>query len=122
MITINEFITHLKTTKAFTSKQLVVIDFISIYINDGKVYKVIIAVNPLMMKKAKRLGIGIQYKTIFFDDIVIDLNEMKKKCSKGKYIIMYNPNDKNNELNVYDGEVDETTQMSKLKRARMNRG
>ena len=106
MITINEFITHLKITKAFTSKQLVVIDFISIYINDGKVYKVIIAVNPLMMKKAKRLGIDAQYKTIFFDDVAIDLNKMKKKCSKGKYIIMYYPNDKNNDFCVYEGEDD----------------
>ena len=106
MITINEFITHLKTTKAFTSKQLVVIDFISIYINDGKVYKVIIAVNPLMMKKAKRLGIDVQYKTIFFDDVAIDLNKMKKKCSKGKYIIMYYPNDKNNDFCDYEGEDD----------------
>ena len=122
MITINEFITHLKTTKAFTTKQSVVIDFISIYVNESKVYKVVIAVNPLMMKKAKRLGFDVQYKTIFFDDVAIDLNELKKKCSKGKYIIMYNPNAKNNELNVYDGEVDESTQMSKLKRARMNRG
>ena len=46
------------------------------------VYKVIIAVNPLMMKKAKKLGIDVQYKTIIFDDLAIDLNKMKKKCSK----------------------------------------
>ena len=106
MITINEFITHLKTTKAFTSKQSVVIDFISIYVNESKVYKVVIAVNPLMMKKAKRLGIDVQYKTIFFDDVAIDLNALKKKCSKGKYIIMYYPNAKNNDFGVYEGEDD----------------
>ena len=121
MITISEFITHLKLTKAFTSKQSVVIDFISIYVNDSKVYKTIIVVNPLMMKKAKKLGFDSQFKTIFFDDVSIDLNEMKKKCSKGKFIIMYYTNGKNNELNIYDGEVDESTQMNKLKRARMNR-
>ena len=121
MITISEFIINLKITKAYTSKQARVIDFISIYVNDSKVYKVIIAVNPLMMKKAKKLGIDTQYKTIFFDDVDIDLNELKKKCSKGKFIIMYYPNDKNNELNVYEGEDDESTQMNKLKRARMNR-
>ena len=121
MITISEFIINLKITKAYTSKQARVIDFISIYVNDSKVYKVIIVVNPLMMKKAKKLGIDTQYKTIFFDDVDIDLNELKKKCSKGKFIIMYYPNDKNNELNVYEGEDDESTQMNKLKRARMNR-
>ena len=59
-----------------------VVNFISVYINDSKVYKVIIEVNPSMMKKAQRLGIDVQYKTIFFDDMAIDLNEMKKKCSK----------------------------------------
>ena len=121
MITISEFIINLKITKAYTSKQARVIDFISIYVNDSKVYKVIIVVNSLMMKKAKKLGIDTQYKTIFFDDVDIDLNELKKKCSKGKFIIMYYPNDKNNELNVYEGEDDESTQMNKLKRARMNR-
>ena len=121
MITLSEFITHLKLSKAYTSKQSVVIDFISIYVNDSKVYKIIIVVNPLMMKKAKKLGFDSQFKTIFFDDVAVDLNEMKKKCSKGKFIIMYYPNDKNSELNIYDGEVDESTQMNKLKRARMNR-
>ena len=83
MITLSEFITHLKLSKAYTSKQSVVIDFISIYVNDSKVYKIIIAVNPLMMKKAKKLGIDVQYKTIFFDD-VSSICMRKLRVSKSK--------------------------------------
>ena len=121
MITLSEFIINLKQSKVFTIKQASVIDFISIYVNDSKVYKVIVAVNPQLMKKAKRLGFKGQYKTIFFDDVVIDMSELKDKRNKGRCIIMYYPNDKNNDISVYEGEVDEQSQMSKLKRDRMNR-
>lgn len=114
MLTLSEFITHLKLTKAFTSKQLIVIDFISVYINDAKIYKTIIAVNPSMMKKAKKLGFDSQYKTIFFDDVLIDLSELRNKCNKGKFIIMYYPNNKNIEFDVYEGEVDESSQINNL--------
>ena len=121
MITLSEFIINLKQSKVYTIKQAAVIDFISIYVNESKVYKVIVAVNPQLMKKAKRLGFEGQYKTIFFDDVAIDMSELKNKRNNGRCIIMYYPNDKNNDISVYEGEVDEQTQMSKLKRARMNR-
>ena len=68
-----------------------------------------------MMKKEKKLSIDVRYKKIFFDDVSIDLNEMKKKCSKRRFIIMYYLNNKNNELGIYEGEVDVSTQMNKLK-------
>ena len=119
MIILNEFITNLKIIKAHT--QICVIDLISIYVNDIMIYKVIVAINLLYMKKARKLGIEVQYKTIFFDMVAIDLNELKKKCRKGMFIIMYYLNEKNNELNVYEREVDKSTQMSKLKQARIDR-
>ena len=108
MFTLNEFITHLKLSKAYTSKQLLVIDYISIYLNDSKVYKVIIVPNPSMMKKATKLGLN-DYKTIFFDDVPI-----KSAPKKGKCIIMYYPNN-DNDYSIYEGEIDESTQISKLK-------
>ena len=87
-----------------------------------------------MMKKAKKLGIDDQYKTIFFeqlcchDDYEIDINDsygpdsiesklLKAKCNKGKFIIMYYPNNKNNEISVYEGEEDELTQINRIKRS-----
>ena len=38
-----------------------------------------------------------------------------------KFIIIYYPKEKNNELSVYEVEVDESSQMNILKSARMNR-
>ena len=81
-----------------------------------------------MMKKAKKLGIDDQYKTIFFDDYEIDINDsygpdsiesklLNAKCNKGKFIIMYYPNNKNNEISVYEGEEDELTQINRIKRS-----
>ena len=64
MITIREFITHLKTTKAYTSKQSVVIDFISIYVNDGKVLKVILYLMILVVLRENS-------QKIFYNDLNI---------------------------------------------------
>ena len=114
MFTLNEFITHLKLTKAYTSKQLLVIDYISIYLNDSKVYKVIIVPNPSMMKKATKLGLN-DYKTIFFDSVnPNDAISIKHAPKKGKCIIMYYPNN-DNDYSIYEGEIDESTQINKLK-------
>lgn len=88
MIILNEFINNLKITMVFITKQICVIDFISIYVNDSNVYKDIIVVNLLMIKKAKKLGKNKQYTTMFFNDIAVDLNKLKKKCSNGKFMTM----------------------------------
>ena len=86
-VDLHEFINDLKLTKAFTQKQCIVIENIYVYFNDLKVYKVVIAINPLMMKKAKRLGFDSQYKTIFMDDVLIKVKEFD--VSKCKYIYSY---------------------------------
>ena len=70
-ISVHEFVKDLKTAKLFTAKQCLVIENLYIYFKDMKVYKVIIAVNPSMLKKAKKLGLNSQYITTFFDDIKI---------------------------------------------------
>ena len=41
-----------------------------------------------MIKKAKKLGINEQYKTMFFNDIAVDMNKLKKKCSNDKFMTM----------------------------------
>ena len=106
-VDLHEFINDLKLTKAFTQKQCIVIENIYVYFNDLKVYKVVIAINPSMMKKAKRLGFDSLYKTIFMDDVLIKVKEFD--VSKGKYIAIYNPN--NTDCSIYNGEVDEYTQI-----------
>ena len=77
MCTINDFVKDLKIKKLFTSKQCLVIENLYIYIKDLKVYKVVISVNPLMIKKAKKLGLNSQYIITDFDDIPIKINELK---------------------------------------------
>ena len=52
-ITIHQFVKDMKLAKVFTQKQCLVIENLYIYFNDLKVYKVIIALNPLMMKKQR---------------------------------------------------------------------
>ena len=113
MFTLNEFITYLKLSKAYTTKQLIVIDYIAIYISDSCVYKVIIATNPAQMSKAKKLGLN-QFKTIYFDEPAM-LNITDDRIAHGKYIIMYYPNTHGQcNYQIYSGEVTESEQLKSL--------
>ncbi len=106
---IHEFIKHLKLTKIFTSKQSVVIDNIFIYFDNLRVYKVVLQVNPTMMKKAKRLGINSEYQATLFKNNAITLRfkeDTKHILDKGKYIAIYNVGTTN--CSIYPGEDDET--------------
>lgn len=48
---IHDFVKQLRLSKVYTTKQTVVIDNLYIYINNMKVYKVVVAINPDMKKK-----------------------------------------------------------------------
>ena len=109
-ISIHEFVKDLKTAKLFTAKQCLVIENLYIYFKDMKVYKVIIAVNPSMLKKAKKLGLNSPYITTFFDDIKISVPNLN--VSTGSYIALYNVNDQT--CSVFSGEESEEEQMAKL--------
>ena len=102
---IHDFIKQLKLLKVFTTKQSVVIDNIFIYIENLKVYKVVLQVNPSMMKKARRLGIKTEYQTTYFDNCNIKLRfdeDTKHILNKGKYIAIYNVGTTN--CSIYPGE------------------
>ena len=109
-ISVHEFVKDLKTAKLFTAKQCLVIENLYIYFKDMKVYKVIIAVNPSMLKKAKKLGLNSQYISTFFDDIKISVPNLN--VSSGSYIALYNVNDQT--CSVFSGEESEEEQMAKL--------
>ncbi len=115
-VNIHEFVNDLKTAKLFTAKQCLVIENLYIYFRDLKVYKVIIAVYPSMLKKAKKLGLNSQYITTFFDDIKITIPNLR--VSSGSYIALYNVNDRT--CSVFNGEESEEEQRQKLKRPSYN--
>ena len=110
---VHEFIKHLRLNKTFSSKQSVVIDNIFIYFEDLKVYKVVIQVNPAMMKKAKKLNITNEYITVFFDGptatkLKFD-EDTKHELDKGKFIAIYDLHKIT--CNVYPGEETEQEQL-----------
>ena len=111
-VNIHEFVKDLKNAKLFTAKQCLVIENLYIYFRDLKVYKVIISVNPLMLKKAKKLGLNSQYITTYFDDVEISVPNLA--VSKGSYIAIYNIND--GTCSVFNGEDSEEQQIKSLKR------
>ena len=111
-VTLHEFVNDLKNAKVFTAKQSLVIENLYIYFRNMRVYKVIIAVNPLMLKKAKKLGLNGPYITTYFDDIPISVPDLKN--SPDSYIALYNVN--NGTCSVFSGEETEEEQIKSLKR------
>ena len=120
---IHDFVKQLRLSKVYTTNQTVVIDNLYIYINNMKVYKLIVAVNPNMSKKAKRLGLLSDYITTYFDDVPITIEGEYSSprltasiepinINKGKYIVIYNPN--SGKATVYTGEETEQEQLSNL--------
>lgn len=102
---IPEFIQYLKLSKIFTPKQSLVIEHVCIYFENLKVYKVIVSVDPTMMKKAKKLGIHSQYTTTFFDDIPLKISQnasSERQIANGRYFAMYYPN--TGKCTIYTGE------------------
>ena len=116
-INIHEFVKDLRKAKVFTTKQCLVIENLYIYFRDLKVYKVIIAVNPSMLKKAKKLGLNGPYITTYFDDVPISIPNLG--VSKGSYIALYNPND--GTCSVFNGEETEEEQRAKHEAKKVSR-
>lgn len=110
-VDLHQFVKDLKLNRMVTQKQCTVIDNLFIYFNDLKVYKVVIQANPLMMKKAKKLGIDREYVTIFMDDIPIKVDK-ELHVEHGKYIAIYNPNTA--DCGIYHGEESEEDQLRNL--------
>ena len=113
---VHEFIKYLKSSKVFSSKQSIVIDNVFIYFEDLNVYKVVLQVNPSMMKKAKRLNINGEYITTYFDGptgtkLRFD-EDTKHELDKGKYIAIYDIH--KTSCNVYPGEETEDAQMKRI--------
>ena len=110
MMDVNGFISELKRIGLFKVKQSIVVEGINIYVNDCEVYKIMLHVNPAMMKKAKKLGLESEY-------IIHDMTGkgykllLDEKCKKGKFIVMYDVG--KNESYTYEGENSELEQARK---------
>ena len=110
MMDVYGFIKEIKRIGLFKVKQSIVVEGINIYVNDGEVYKIMLHVNPAMMKKAKKLGLNSEY-------VIYDMKDkgykllMDEKCKKGKFIVMYDVG--KNESYTYDGENSELEQAKK---------
>ena len=112
MPTLDELVRDLRAAKVFTSKQTVVIENIYIYTHKGRVYKVVVAVIPTMLKKAKRLGLQAQYTTTILEDIPLELPS-SVKTNEQNLFILYDLN--THQYSIYPGEESEEEQIKKFR-------
>jgi len=102
---IYDFIEKLRRDKYFTIKQLAHIETINIYIDNLNVYKVMLMVYPDELKKARKLGLKDQFIIFekYFGKIKPPkIENCKTDISKGKYLLMYKPY--NRDITAWEGE------------------
>ena len=87
MIDIYDFIKELRLKHFIDSKQLRFIEFISFYIDDLMIYKILVAVNPKTLNKSKKYNLPQQYNVHYIKPVKI--KEPIENTSKGKYILIY---------------------------------
>ena len=102
VLNIYEFIKELRLSHFIDSKQLRFIENIGFYIIDLVVYKIVVAVNPLTLKKSSKYNLPQQFNIHNDDFEHVKIKEPFKDTSKGKYILMYDLY--KNEINVCQGE------------------
>ena len=108
-----EFINELKKMGIYKVKMSMYVESLNIYVHDESAYKVILHVNPDVLKKAKKVGLNQEY-------VIYDLNDkdlkikMEDKFKKGYYIIIYDLS--KNESKVYEGENSEMNQFNYFKK------
>ncbi len=122
-ITLHDFVKELRINKTFTSKQERFIENLYIYFEDLKVYKIVIALVPSLVQKAKKFGLNEQYTTICTPDIEKTLKidalsdedkRLESNVKKGKYICIYNL--MTQDCAIYHGEESEKEQRAKIKK------
>ena len=104
-----EFIKELRKQRLYTVKQSMYVENIFIYVEDSEVYKIILQVDPAMIKKAKKIRLNNEY-------VIHNLKQkvqLEDKFKKGRYIIIYDTRKDN--ADVYGGEITEKEQYERLK-------
>jgi len=95
------FIDSLWEKGIYTLKQLGFLENIYIYMDDLRIYKIVLAAYPKELRKALKRGITSQY-TIFEGDYG-KIAEPVPGTKHGKYMIQYSPASR--KATLYEGEV-----------------
>jgi hypothetical protein len=107
-IRIQEYVNMLRERRIYTPKQTPFLQYICIYIDDRKVYKVLLHAYHCTLKKVKKVGIYNLFTFLEKDKLpnYYMINSPKEfDISKGRFIIQYSF--KTRELKIYPGEPTE---------------
>ena len=104
-----DLVKEIRNKGLYTVKQSMYVENIFIYIDNSEVYKVILHVDPAMLKKAKKIGLNNEY---VIHNIKQKL-QLEDKYKKGRFIILYDT--RTNNADVYQGEITEKEQYERLK-------
>ena len=108
-----EFIEEIKKMVLYKVKMSMYVETINIYVCNEKVYKLMLHVNPDVLKRAKKVGLNQEYVIYDLSDKGMKI-KMDDKFKQGYYIIIWDLS--KNVTQVYEGENSEMNQFNYIKK------
>jgi hypothetical protein len=102
-VTLPEYFQLLREKRIYTSKQSLFLEYINLYTDNARCYKIVLSCNPDQLKRAAKAGIHARF-TIIEANIpqIIISNPPTFDISKGQFFLQFSLRTK--EIKVYAGE------------------
>jgi hypothetical protein len=102
-VTPSEYIQLLREKRICTSQQTLFLEYVNLYIDNAKCYKIVLSCNPDQLKRAAKAGIKARF-TIIHEGIpqIRISNPPTFDISRGKYFLQYSF--RTREILIYAGE------------------
>jgi hypothetical protein len=101
--TLPEYLQLLREKRIFTSKQTAYLEYVNLYTDNARCYKIILSCNPDQLKRAAKAGLKARF-TVIHENIpqILISNPPTFDISKGQFFLQYSLRTK--EIKIYQGE------------------
>jgi hypothetical protein len=102
-ISLPEYMQRLREQRIWTSKQSLFLEYVNLYTDNARVYKIILSCNPDQLKRAAKVGIKARFTIIHHNIPQIPIQSPPNfDISRGKYFLQYSF--RTTMINIYRGE------------------
>jgi hypothetical protein len=102
-VSLPEYIQLLREQRIWTSKQSLFLEYVNLYTDNARCYKIILSANPDQLKRAAKVGIKARF-TIIHENIpqIFVQNPSTFDISKGQFFLQYSF--RTQDVNIFPGE------------------
>jgi len=114
-VSINHFMQLLRENKYYRMKQTPFLEYVVLYLNDGRCYQILFHAYPETLKNARKVGITNMFmkKPVYLDCVIVTprgiippdgVSPVEFDIRKGKYLVRYSFKN-NGGLEVFRGDL-----------------